>query len=379
MRILLVGEYSGLHNTLKVGLIRLGHEVTIIGTGDGFKNYPTDITIKSVFLSNSVLNYMAKGFDKLFNINLIQLEYAYRFKKALPQLRDYDVVQLINENSFKTSPKYEIQLLKGLIKQNKCLFLLSCGTDHMSVKFANEKKFRYSILTPLHEDHTLKKDYKFILNYLSKPYEKLHNFLYKNANGIIASDLDYHLPLMEEPKYLGLIPNPINLKKLNFELLKIEDKIHIFHGINRTNYIKKGNKYFEKALEIIEDKYADKIHVVATEDLAYKEYIKAYDGSHILLDQVYAYDQGFNALEAMAKGKVVFTGAEKEWLDHYNLKEDTIAINALPDVNHIVEKLEWLIQNPWKILEISKNARAFIELEHDYLKITETYLKSWKC
>jgi len=36
---------------------------------------------------------------------------------------------------------------------------------------------------------------------------------------------------------------------------------------------------------------------------------------------VYAYDQGFNALEAMAKGKVVFTGAEKEWLELYNLEE----------------------------------------------------------
>ena len=39
----------------------------------------------------------------------------------------------------------------------------------------------------------------------------------------------------------------------------------------------------------------------------------AFDTAHILLDQVYAYDQGYNALEAMAKGKVVFTGAEKEW------------------------------------------------------------------
>ena len=34
----------------------------------------------------------------------------------------------------------------------------------------------------------------------------------------------------------------------------------------------------------------------------------------------------------MAKGKVVFTGAEKEWLDYYEASEDTIAINALPDI-----------------------------------------------
>ena len=38
--------------------------------------------------------------------------------------------------------------------------------------------------------------------------------------------------------------------------------------------------------------------------------IKNYEQAHIILDQVYAFDQGYNALEAMAKGKVVFTGAE---------------------------------------------------------------------
>jgi hypothetical protein len=30
-------------------------------------------------------------------------------------------------------------------------------------------------------------------------------------------------------------------------------------------------------------------------------YINSYNKAHILLDQVYAYDQGYNALEAMAK------------------------------------------------------------------------------
>jgi glycosyltransferase involved in cell wall biosynthesis len=92
---------------------------------------------------------------------------------------------------------------------------------------------------------------------------------------------------------------------------------------------------------------------------------------------VYAYDQGYNALEAMAKGKVVFTGAEQEWLNHYNLQEDTVAINALPNTVHIASKLEWLINNPDKLIEISKNARAFIEKEHQYKNIANRYLKIW--
>ena len=80
----------------------------------------------------------------------------------------------------------------------------------------------------------------------------------------------------------------------------------------------------------------------------------------------------------MAKGKVVFTGAETEFLNHYNLKEDEVCINALPNINLLVEKLEYLINNPEKIITISKNARAFIEKEHNYIKIAQKYLDAWK-
>ena len=45
MKILLIGEYSRLHNSLKEGLEKLGHTVTIIGFNDYFKDYPVDIKL----------------------------------------------------------------------------------------------------------------------------------------------------------------------------------------------------------------------------------------------------------------------------------------------------------------------------------------------
>ena len=42
MKILLIGEYSRLHNSLKEGLQKLGNEVTILGFKDGFKDFPVD-------------------------------------------------------------------------------------------------------------------------------------------------------------------------------------------------------------------------------------------------------------------------------------------------------------------------------------------------
>ena len=43
----------------------------------------------------------------------------------------------------------------------------------------------------------------------------------------------------------------------------------------------------------------------------------------------------------------------------------------------IAEKLEWLINNPEKLIEISRNARAFVEKEHNYIESAKQYLKKW--
>lgn len=378
MNILLIGEYSRLHNSLKEGLIKLGHNVILVGTEDGFKQFPVDYNYGASIFSRPKLKLFSILINRLTGLNLQQIESAIRFYRLLPKLKEFDTVQLINENSIKTNATLEIWLLKKIIKNNKKMFLLSCGIDHLSVKYAYDKKFKYSILTPYHENPKLKEYYKFIFLKLQRPAIKLHDFIFKHVNGVLASDIDYHLPLLNHPKYLGLVPNPINYNKIEFIPLSMTNKVIIFHGVNSQNYIKKGNVFFDEAIEIIKNKFPDKIKVIRTEDIPYNDYIKVYDACHILLDQVYAYDQGYNALEAMAKGKVVFTGAEQEWLDYYNIEADTVAINALPDANKISAKLEWLILNPENILKISKNARAFIEKEHDYITIAQKYLEVWK-
>lgn len=378
MKILLVGEYSRLHNSLKEGLQSLGHEVTLIGNGDLFKKYPVDINIDSPIASKYAPTIVRKLVFKLFKIDLWDFEKTNKLKKVINLLKGFDVVQLINEDAFSIQPELQKKYISQLKNQNKQLFLLSCGDDYISINHYLNNKNTYSILTPYLINNSLKSNYYYSLKYKTQAYKQLHEFVFSKINGVIASDLDYHIPLKGYKKYLGLIPNPINTEKLEFKPLEIRDKIVVFHGVNSKNYIKKGNQFFDEALEIIKNKYDNKVTVIRTEDLPYNQYIEAFNQAHIVLDQVYAYDQGYNALEAMAKGKVVFTGAEQEWLDYYNLDEDTVAINALPDTNKIAEKLSWLIENSNQILEISKNARTFIELEHNYKKIAERYIKTWE-
>tara|TARA_B100000809_G_scaffold266760_2_gene331275 strand:- start:6336 stop:7481 length:1146 start_codon:yes stop_codon:yes gene_type:complete len=378
MKILLIGEYSRLHNSLKEGLESYGHEVVLFGTRDGFKGYPVDENFKGVLFEKGFLNFITKVVYRLFKINFLSLEQGLKFYARLKKYGDFDVVQLINEMSIETTPKFEIYLLKKVFLKSKKTFLLSCGTDYISVSYANDKKFRYSILTPYFEGIAEKdKVYSAIFRYLSKSNKKIHAFLYQYIDGVIASDLDYHIPLIGNKKYLGLIPNPINTDILEFNKLVITDKIIIFHGVNIENYHKKGNYLFDKALDIIIEKYSDKVDVIRTENIPYVTYIEKYNTCHILLDQVYAFDQGYNALEAMAKGKVVFTGAEKEFLEYYHLENNQVCINALPSVDSLVDELEHLILNPSLIPKIGLSARKFIEENHSYKEIAKKYLAVW--
>lgn len=377
MKILLVGEYSRLHSSLKEGLVKLGHEVTIVSSGDGMKQFKTDINYNSKIKASTVLNKLNNLCIRFLNTDFIKIENAYRFKKLLPQFSGFDVVQLINEDALFIEPKTQIKILQQLINQNKKLVVLCCGDDFTSVKYYLNEELKYSILTPYLNNKALKARFVFSLKYTTEPYKRLHQFLKAHSAGTIASDIDYHLPMQGESNYLGLIPNPINVDNIHYSQPKTDGKINIFLGINTHSSIKKGVSFFEQALDQIRIKHPEKVAIQITKNLPYNQYIKIYNEAHIVLDQVYAYDQGYNALEAMAKGKVVFTGAEQEWLDHYNLQDDTVAINALPNVEYLVEKLEWLILNPENIIKISKNARAFIEREHDYKDVAKKYIKIW--
>src|SRR5690606_12670456 len=167
------------------------------------------------------------------------------------------------------------------------------------------------------EDRFQEKDFAYTLKYVSKPYRNLFEWVKNNSSCIVTSDMDYEMPMKDSGYATHFIPNPINTDKIAYTFPEINDKVVIFLGINRLSYNKKGIGYFEKALEIIKEKYPDTVEIVVTENVPYSEYIKLYDKAHILLDQVYSYDQGYNALEAMAKGKVVFTGAETEFEQHF--------------------------------------------------------------
>jgi glycosyltransferase involved in cell wall biosynthesis len=378
MKILLLGEYSRLHNSLKEGLVALGHDVKIVGTGDKFKMFPVDYSIAAKTCNKyNWTKLVCSAIRKLTGFELEKMERAIRFFGLLPKLKGFDHVQLINSDALETYPILARLLYKKLFAFIKNRSLLICGDETPVVSYQLTGELKYSVLTPYLQDNSLQKTFHYSLKYQKKGYRKTFIYLVENCQKRITSDLDYEIPMQKMGYSTTFIPNPINTDRLKHQELIITDKIVIFLGINRLSCLKKGIPYFEEAIALIQEKQYKKIEIITTENLPYAEYMSRYHKAHIILDQVHAYDQGYNALEAMAQGKVVFTGAENEFLQHYQLAEDEVCINALPDADKIAEKLSYLIEHPEKIIEISKKARNFIEKEHEYKRIAQRYLDCW--
>ena len=375
MKILLLGEYSRLHNSLKEGLMQLGHQVTLVGTGDDFKAFPSDIDVSSQLRNAFIPNAFWTIIYKITKYNRFKKDIFKNLMEIAPDLKNFDVVQLINEDAFAIYPADEIKFYKKIFNQNNHIFLSACGEDTYVINYYKEKKMRYSILNPYEKNTGMNEAY-YSYKYLKPEYRRLHQFVINNVKAIIPSDLDYAIPYSEIDKAISLIPNPVNIDKIPFKPLQIRDKINIFFGINRYSFYKKGSDIVLKVLEKIKNDFDREVQIVLAENLPYDEYIRLYNDAHILIDQLYSYDQGFNALEAMAAGKCVITGAEKEFYDYYNL-DRTVAVNSLPDENDLYEKLTDLIRNKEKIKEIGKNARWFIEKHHHYVRIAEQYLEAW--
>lgn len=377
MKILLVGEFSGLHNSLKKGLLSGNHQVDLINNGDSFKDFHADFSIKANFFKSKLGNIPRQIWYRIFKYDLALIEHGIRFWWHLSKLKNYDVVQLINEWPIQTARGFEYFLLKKLFKQNKKVFLLSSGIDSYQLQYLLESKSDKNMLLPyFNNPKEVNEQYYYLFDYLKPQQKKISDLIYNRISGIIATDFDYIDALKSLDKYAGLIPYPIDCE-VKYKPISIEGKINILLGVNTGNTFKKGIHYFEAALKVIREKYGDAIIITIVKDLPFHLYVKKFNEAHVLLDQLYANDQGYNALEAMKRGKVVFTGAESDFVNHYQLQEDEVCINAKPDVDYLVEKLSYVIENPEQCLEISKNAIRFVQQHHDANMIAKKYLDVW--
>ena len=106
MKILLLGEFSGLHWNLAEGLRALGHDVCVASDGCGWRNYPRDIAL------DRPTDSLRDGIRCLL-----------RILRHLPGFRGYDVVQIISPYFLRLRSERTLPVYRFLQRHNGKVFL----------------------------------------------------------------------------------------------------------------------------------------------------------------------------------------------------------------------------------------------------------------
>jgi glycosyltransferase involved in cell wall biosynthesis len=359
MKILLIGEYSSVHSTLKEGLTELGHEVVVASAGDGYRNIARDI-----------------DFAPKLRGKFGAIESSFRILEALPKFKGFDIVQLMNTIFFPvTLNRLNKFLFNSLTRHNKSLFLLGAGSIDQDSYIADyyKNKFPY----PEYYTNLVKANKKNKWS-LSSDGIKYNIFLHEKIDGYIPLMYEYAQGYRDVSckKLYPTIPIPINTNKIEYNDNIINSKIIIFHGFSRP--IEKGTFIIKEAMENIKKKYPNDVEIIIDGHMPLEEYQKTINKANVIIDQTYSISYGVNAVISMAMGKVVLGGGYPECLREFGVDYCPI-IPILPNVKDIENKLSYIIENRNIIPEIGKRSRTYVENVHDYHKIAKKFINAWTC
>lgn len=380
MKVLFIGEYSGVFSELIKGLKRKGVETFIVSNGDGYKKYSADI-----LLINNVIQ--TKNFFKRAYRNIIHrlgLNGLFTFLKQWNELKyyikGYDVVQLVNSVPLSGFGSVaNLIMIKYVYRKNKHIFLSVLGDDFYTVKWLGKNNIKSSFF----KDNTIKNIFKPSPQFSYKYclfYKYLNDYIIKISKSIMPGSFSYFKSYEWSNKNSNIFPFPIDSTKIgNPIVLNKEKTIIIFHGWQKGKDKKKGNDVFDRVIKKVVEKYREKVEYRVVQSVPFDEYIRLYNDSHIFIDQLFGFDKGMNGLYGMAAGKVVFSGFDTKALNLYsNYNGKLIGIESYNDEEYLFNKFCELIDNPKLIEEISKNAIEFVKQNHLTDFIADLYINEWK-
>lgn len=357
MKILLLGEYSGLNNELKSALVNDGHDVTLAASNDFFKGYPTDVNLG--YGSNIYIYKLRQLFLPFF-----------KYKK----LMGYDVVHVINFYIFPRFPLLNLLLIKFLKANNTVVTLAGAGDDPFFVKYSNTT-MRYNPIVPHEKYDRGGKPY-----YMRKEsHLKLMHRYMNHIDMVIPIMYEYYSTFCAagyDDKVHKPIPIPIDCSKIEFNPpLNNESKLVIFHGLNRPGF--KGTLLIEEAFEQLLKNHPQEVECVIDGNIPFTEYMSLMSRMAVSVDQVFSYSLGLNALYSMAQGKIVCSGAEVESAILYEGVIPPVC-NLLPDSTQILCELEKILSNKLNLNHNAILSRNFVEKYHDPKIVCAKYIAIWE-
>lgn len=364
MNILIVGEFSGFAKHLKKGFQKLGHIVTIVSSGDGWKSIKGEEDIIYQVSALKLAGHTLKGSARL-SVPRANRLIINSINKRFPL--GIDLIIVINYKFLSSSlfsQGVKLGFIKSALSHGTQLIMSVCGGDPAGMYAYPEYYNRIQYKVPL--------------------IEKRFDFLLNNAHSVVPTAYSYYYAItkycsmrgMNDVHIVKAIPLPITIDE-PFRFHSCEGrKIIIFHGLIRP--LSKGTEFIVAAMDRIQREFPERVKCVSKGKMPYDEYVQFMDEVDILVDQTFGNGWGMNAAIASMRGKCVLTPCGEE--NQTNMGIPSIPFVQIgPNSDQIYDILKSLILNPKRIDEIKKQTRLYCERYFECSKVAQKYLALLPC
>lgn len=360
MKVLLVGEYSNVHNNLQYGLKQLGVHVDTLNTGDGYRKFNSDIKL---FRINKDERY-----DKLRKCYSDFL-YTYISKK-------YDVVQFMNELDLGAIYGLDKALGVRLAKKAKLSVLLMAGCNWQYFRYAHETLGISPCKDCLKYDIKRKYGCTFAHDGLAR---RTAYYFQKNVDVMVPIAYEYYACSQYSPfayKLSAPICMPMKMGNIDthtdFNVPK--KKLLVYHPLNREGF--KGTIMIKKAFHILSKRYSDVAEFIIEGKMPYSEFSKLMDKVDIVVDQKNGLSFGMTSLDAMARGKILITGNYRKNIlaKEYEYVKNAPVFELGTTVEEIVDNIGSVIDRKDEFEKIAEREKAYVHEYHDCKKVAQQFL-----
>lgn len=365
MKILFIGDASNYHNTLAHALTDMGHTCVVASDGSGWQKTDRDI--------DTTRQSGAWG----------TLKFSIKLLHTLSQMREFDVVHIINPHFLLLRPNKLTKVLDYLKRNNKLIIYSASCTDYDYLLTCHDgESFRYSdfMIGNTPSPYVQSSEWERHNHWNRQDVVDYHNYFINNVDGAIACLYEYYVTYKNRiPSKIGYAGIPIDTQALTPRFIdNTPDKVRFFIGIQQHKNLLKGTDRLLDALIRIHERYPESCEIITAENVPFKEYVQMMNSSHVILDQLYSYTPATNALIAMAQGLVAVSGAEPEYYYFIGEKDNHPIINVSPLIeNDIYNKLEWIIQNKHELPRLSRMSREFVEKHNDSHIVAQRHIDFW--
>ncbi len=363
MKILFLGDYSGLHGCLHRELRRRGYSVTLVSDGCGYMRTGSDVAL--------VRNTGLPG----------AVGYVGRILANMPRWRGYDVVQLSSTIFFSLRPSRIRAIFDWLIRHNRAVCLTSMSLDACLVKNLDSGGlFRYSEFRIGSELSPLQKACPGLVGEWTTDEMMSHcEYIYSKVDAVMPVLYEYWVNARycntAKVFYTGI---PIDFSTLPpVHEPERGGRLKLFLGRKTDYMLHKGtDMLLEAARKVVAD-YPDKCELELAENMSLDEYLRRLAGSDIVLDQIYSYTPATNALQAMAMGKVAVSGGEPEY--YRFIGEDSLlpVVNVTPHYDDIVSALSGLVADRQHVAALGAMGPAFVKKHNEVGLVADRFVNAW--